>query len=189
MTGSTLEFAPELEDIRREIAAIGQVEGYAIANGTSDYSTHGIHGVLFAHACFGGATRSVAYRTSDWRMPGGVVTIEHESTAGGAGLFGAVHQVEHTLGSIHVWGQRSFERRLDGSLPFWIPILQQMQQMFETRQAPQTDAQILHKTAMFLAGFKSAVDASGAPVALDELGDWRAPRLNADPYPEGYFEG
>jgi len=188
MTGSTLEFAPEIEGIRQQIAGLGQIEGYAIANGTSDYSTHGIHGVLLAHACFGGTARSVAYGTRDWRLPGGVVTIEHEPGAGAAGMFGSVHQITDALGSIRVWGQGSFERSLDGSLPFWIPILRQMQQMFESRQAPQTDEQILQKTAMFLAGFQSAVDAGGAPVRLDELDDWRAPRLNANPYPAGYFE-
>lgn len=186
MTGSTLEFAPDVEQIRQRIAGLGEIEGYAIANGTSDYSTHGIHGVLLAHACFGGAVRSVAYRTRDWRHPGGIVTIEHE-TGPTSAMFGSVHQVRHVLGAVRVWGEDTFEHTIEGDLPFWLPILHSMQHMFEHGLAPQSPEQILQKTAMFLAGFRSAVDAGGAPVALADLGDWRAPLLHADPYPAGYF--
>ena len=33
------------------------------------------------------------------------------------------------------------------------------------------------KVNIFLAGFKSHIEHNGAPVALDEVGDWIAPRI------------
>ncbi len=59
--------------------------------------------------------------------------------------------------------------------------------MFETREMPRPYEVIMEKTKLFLAGFKSHVECGGRPVALPEIGDWRAPLLNPDPYPEGYF--
>jgi hypothetical protein len=187
MTGSSFEFAPEVDAIRREVAGLGPIRGYAASNSASDYSTHGIHGVLFAHACLGGGARSVAYRTDDWRQPNGIVTIEYEGRGGARPFYGCVQQITHTFGWIRVFGDRTFEQFVDGGLQFWVRIVQQMQRMFETRRMPQTGDQILEKTAMFLAGFKSAVECQGAPVELADLGAWRAPMLNPDPYPARFF--
>lgn len=44
-----------------------------------------------------------------------------------------------------------------------------------------------YKGVQVVAAFKSHVECGGAPVALDEIGDWTAPLLNPDPYPEGFF--
>ena len=49
------------------------------------------------------------------------------------------------------------------------------------------DEAILEQVSMFLAGFKSHVACHGKPVALDDIGDWTAPMLNPNPYPEGFF--
>ena len=69
-----------------------------------------------------------------------------------------------------------------------MPLVLEMQKLFQTRQMPQTHAQIWAKTQMFLAGFKSHVDCGGAPVDVDDIGDWTAPLLQPDPYPAGYFD-
>jgi hypothetical protein len=51
---------------------------------------------------------------------------------------------------------------------------------------PETYDNIYEKTQIFLAGFKSHLVANGAPVALNEIGDWTAPTLNPGRYPEGF---
>ena len=189
MTGSTLEFAPEVHSLRRDLATIGAIRGCVAANSTSDYSTHGIHGPLFVHACIGGGVRCVAYQTPDWRLPNGILTLEYESRNGEPPFFGCIQEIGGPLGWIRVFGaDGSCEQTFDGSLPLWLPILQHMQHMFRTQEMPQTHDDILEKTAIFLAGFRSAVDHGGASVRLDALGDWRAPLLNPDRYPEGYFD-
>ena len=63
----------------------------------------------------------------------------------------------------------------------------EMQKMFQTGQMPATHEELLEKTQLFLAAFKSHVECDGAPVALDEIGDWTAPLLNPDPYPDDFF--
>jgi len=52
---------------------------------------------------------------------------------------------------------------------------------------PEPYEAIYEKTQMFLAAFKSHIEHGGAPVALEDIGDWQAPLLNPDPYPDGYF--
>jgi predicted dehydrogenase len=188
MTGSTLEFAPEAERLQRDLATIGPLLGFVAANSTSDYSTHGIHGLLFIYACLGGGVRTVAYQTADWRQPNGVLTLEYEGRDGERPFFGCIQEISGPLGWIKVFGASgSCEQEIDGGLPLWLPILQRMCHMFQSGQMPQSYAAILEKTAIFLAGFRSAIDRDGAPVGLDELGDWQAPLLNPDRYPEGYF--
>ncbi len=187
MTGSSFEFAPEVEGIRRQVEACGPIHGYVAANSMSDYPTHGIHGLLFVHACMGGGVRRVAYQTRDWHEPNGLVTIEHEGRDGGRPFYGVVQEITGTWGWIRVFGGSSFEQAVGSGPYFWLALLVEMQRFFETRQMPQSYDDILEKTAMFLAGFRSHLDAGGAPVDLDQLGDWRAPLLKPDPYPEGFF--
>ena len=60
MSGSSFEFAPEVEKIKEEVAAVEPVRGFTAANSMSDYATHGIHGVFFVHACIGGGIKSMS---------------------------------------------------------------------------------------------------------------------------------
>ena len=69
---------------------------------------------------------------------------------------------------------------------FFAPQLLDMQRTFLDEPYQSFDI-IRKKTQMFLAGFKSHVECGGAPVALADIGDWTAPLLNPDPYPDGYF--
>lgn len=187
MSASTFEFAPEVEAVRAAVQRLDAIHGYAAANSMSDYATHGIHGLWFAYACMGGGVRSVAYQTGDWHAPNGVVTVEHEGRHGGPAFYGAVQQIGGAWGWIRVFGASGFEQSIGSGPYFWLPLVVEMQRMFETRQMPQSYDVLLEKTAMFLAGFRSHLDAGGAPVRLDQLGDWQAPLLNPDPYPDGFF--
>lgn len=187
MSGSSFEYAPEVAQIKQDIAQIAPLSGYCVANSMSDFATHGIHGLFFAHACIGGGIRSASYQTPDWRTPNGLVTIEHEAMDGGEPFFGSVQEVSGPWAWMRVFGSRTFEQSVQMGPDFWSPLVIQMQKMFQTRQMPQTHGQLLEKTKLFLAAFKSHVECAGAPVALDEIGDWTAPLLNPDPYPDGFF--
>ncbi len=186
MSASSFEFAPEVDAIRQRVAGLGNLHGYAAANSMSDYATHGIHGLYFVHACVGGGIRSVAYQTPDWHEPNGVVSIEHEGRDGGRPFYGTVQQISGTWGWIRVFGSTSFEQWVGSGPYFWLPLLLEWQRMLETRQMPQPYSVLLEKTGLFLAGFRSHLERQGAPVGLDELDGWIAPRLNPDPYPPGF---
>lgn len=187
MCASTFEFAPEVDQIRKRAANCAPLAGYAVANSMSDYATHGIHGLWFAHACVGGGVRSVAYHTPDWHEPNGVVTIEHEPRDGGRTFYGSVQEISGAWGWIRVFGASSFEQSIQAGPYFWLPLLLEVQRLFVTGRMPQSYDTILEKVLIFLAGYKSHVECGGAPVALDEIGDFVAPRLNPDPYPDGFF--
>jgi len=187
MSGSSFEYAPEVEHIKRAVADVEPLSGYAAANSMSDYPTHGIHGLFFVHACIGGGIKSVSYQTPDWKTPNGIVVIEHEGRDGGKPFYGCVQEISGTWGWIRVFGKQSFEQSVHSGLYFWVPMILEMQKMFETREMPQSYEALYEKTQLFLAGFKSHAACGGAPVALAEIGDWTAPLLNPDPYPDGYF--
>ena len=87
-----------------------------------------------------------------------------------------------------MFGERTFEQFVHSDIHFWVPLLLEMQEMFETRKMPDPHEAIYEKVQMFLAGFKSHMECGGAPVGLDEIGDWTAPLLNPDPYPDGFFK-
>ncbi len=188
MSGSSFEFAPEVKHIKREIAEIGPIRGFSSANSNSDYATHGVHGVLFAHACIGGGVRSMAYQTPDWHTPNGLITIEYRPRGDdGKTFYGSIQEISGTWGWIRVFGERSFEQFVHPGSHFWVPGLLAMQEMFESRIMPEPYEAIFEKTQMFLAAFKSHIEHGGAPVVLEDIGDWQAPLLNPDPYPDGYF--
>ena len=188
MSGSSFEYVPQVEEIRAEIADLKPISGYSAAVSTSDYATHGIHGLFFAYACVGGGIRKVAYQTPDWKEPNGMVVIEHDGREGGKPFYGSVQQFKGPLGWIRVFGRRrSVEHFVPGGIYFWLPILIEMQRMFETRVMPEPYEAIYEKTQLFLAGFKSHLECGGGLVAVPEIGDWRAPLLSPDPYPQGYF--
>lgn len=189
MSGSSFEHAPEVEEIKRQVANVQPISGYTAANSMSDYATHGIHGLFFVYACVGGGIRSVSYQTPDWKEPNGMVVIEYDGRDGGKPFYGCVQETTGTWGWIRVFGSngRSFEQFIGSGIYFWVPGLIAMQRMFQTREMPESYDAIYEKTQLFLAGFKSHVECGGAPVALSEIGDWTAPLLNPDPYPEGYF--
>jgi hypothetical protein len=187
LSGSSFEYAPELKEIRRQVAAATPISGYCVANSSTDYASHGVHGLFFAYACVGGGIRSVAYQTRDWRSSGGTLRIEHEGRDGGLPFTGSVKETANDCGRFSLCGQQGFDTTVETNTAFWVAIVQAMQKLFQTRRMPQTYEQLYEKTQLFLAGFKSHVECGGAPVPIDQIGDWQAPLLNPDPYPEGFF--
>ncbi|MDP6054556.1 MAG: hypothetical protein QF879_19620, partial [Candidatus Latescibacteria bacterium] len=120
--------------------------------------------------------------------PNGLITIEYEPRGeDGKVFYGSIQEISGTWGWIRVFGERTFEQFIHPGIQFWVPGLLAMQEMFETRKMPESYEAIYEKTQVFLAAFKSHVVCNGAPVALDDVGDWQAPLLNPDPYPDGYF--
>lgn len=187
MCASSFECAPEVEQIKRQVAASEPLSGYVAANSMSDYPTHGIHGLFFVHACVGGGIKSVSYQTPNWKKPNGVVVIEHEGRDGGAPFYGCVQEITGTWGWIRIFGKQTSEQFIHSGSYFWPPLVLEMQKMFATRQMPQSYESLYEKIQLFLAGFKSHLVCGGAPVSLSEIGDWTAPLLNPDPYPDGFF--
>ena len=58
----------------------------------------------------------------------------------------------------------------------WAPTIWAFQNMALYGEMPQTYDQIFHKTQVFLAGWKSVLDADGKPVRLDEIPEnWESP--------------
>jgi hypothetical protein len=187
MSGSSFEYAPEVVQFKAQVAAAEPLRGYVAANSMSDFPTHGVHGLFMVYACIGGGIRSVSYQTPDWRNPNGIVVIEHKARPGGSPFYGCVQEVSGTWGWLKVFGERTCEQAVLGGPYFWTSMVLEIQRFFETRKMPQTYEALYEKTQLFLAAFKSNVEHGGAPVRLDEIGDWTAPLLEPDPYPAGFF--
>ena len=195
MCGSSFEYVKEVEIVREKMKSIEPIVGYVADNSMSDYATHGVHGLYFVYACVGGGVKSVSYQAPSWKSPNGVVILEHEGRNGSKPFYGCVQEISGagTNAWIKVYGRGFVEQSLwwegsgwDRDIFLWLPMLLKMQKMFETGEMPETYDSIYEKTQIFLAGFKSHLVEKGAPVALDEIGDWTAPILYPGRYPEGF---
>lgn len=196
MCGSSFEYVKEVGIVRSKVKAIEPITGYLVDNSMSDYATHGIHGLYFAYACIGGGVEKVSYLTKDWRNPNGVVVLEHSPRAGSEGPFyGCIQEIAGagTNAWIKVYGRGFVEQFCwwegspkDRETFLWLPMLLEMERMFRTGKMPEPYESLYEKTKIFLAGFKSHLEKGGAPVALSEIGDWRAPLLGPPRYPEDF---
>ena len=187
MSGSSFEYVKEVGVIRKQLESVEQIRGYMADNGTSEYAWHGVHGLFMAYACLGGGVTRVAHVNHDRNDPNsiGVLTLEHAGRNGGKPFYGLLQptgkqawikvyvedgSIEQTL----CWEGSQWDR--DTFL--WLPMLLRMQDMFENRTMPEPYENIYEKTQIFLAGFKSHIEHGGAPVALSDIGDWKAPTLS-----------
>ncbi len=165
-----------------------KIISYSATTGAADYPTHGIHGVYMivkAIAEAGNPVVSVAYRANSWHKQPGVITYEHRDPQGRQ-FFGTLHLVSDSLGTIRIhtpeeYGGRGF-RIYTGTGPtfgrteFWAPTIWAFQRMALFGEMPETYEQILHKSDVFLAGWRSVLENNGRPVRLDELPtDWETP--------------
>lgn len=191
MSGSSFEYVKEVEIIRSRLAGLGPITGFVADNSMSDYPSHGIHGLYFVYACLGGGVSRVSYLTQDWRAPNGVVVLEYAARKGGKPFYGSVQEIAGAGPNawIKVYGKGFTEQWIwweatqrDRDTFLWLPMLHRMQEMFATGKMPEPYENIYEKTQIFLAGFKSHVEYGGAPVALTDIGDWRAPVLNPGRY-------
>jgi len=161
---------------------------YSATNSFDDYPTHGVHGVYLickAIAEAGNPVVSVAYRTASWYSPPGILTYEHEDRDGRF-FYGTLHQVSGSWGTIQIhtpeaYGGESFNIYTGTGYPFnkteiWAPTIWAFQNMAYYGEMSQTFEQLLHKTAVFLAGWKSVLERDGKPVRLEEIpDDWESP--------------
>ena len=161
---------------------------YSATNSFDDYPTHGVHGVYLvckSIAEAGNPVYSVSYRTKSWYAPPGILTYEHKDKDGRA-FYGTLHQVHGSWGTVNIhtpeaYGGESFPIRTGTGYPFskteiWAPTIWAFQMMALYGEMPQTFEQIYHKTNVFLAGWKSALEMDGSPVKLSEVGEsWESP--------------
>lgn len=130
---------------------------------------------------------SVSYRTNSWYSPPGVMTFEHMGKDG-APFYGTLHQVSGSWGTVQIhtpeaYGGEMFAIRTGGGLgrpldqtEIWAPTIWAYQRVALFGEMPQTYEQILHKTNVFLAGWRSVLTAGGKPVKLEEVPvDWESP--------------
>ena len=197
MCGDTHEYVKEVNIIRKKVEELKPLWGAMSDNSMSDYPSHGIHGLYFLLACLGNDVRRVSYMTPDWRKPNGVISLEYEPHPGGNIWYAAQQLIATGQDNawIKIYGKDDFEQTLwweqshwDRLFFFFLPPLLAIQKMIETRVMPETYDQILKKTRIFLAGFKSVIDHEGASVAIDDVpDDWTAPNMYPDYIPDGYF--
>lgn len=190
MCGSSFEYVKEVGVIRRQLADVGQIRGYMVDNAAGEYAFHGIHGLWMAYACVGGGVRRVAHLCADRSDPNavGALMLEHEGRDGGAPFFGGV-QPTGRQAWVRVCTERGIceqnlepeESAWDRDTFLWLPMLLKIQDMFRHRRMPESYDQILEKVKIFLAGFKSHIACGGAPVGVDEIGDWVAPAAVVQP--------
>ncbi|MCE5251456.1 hypothetical protein LLG96_14680, partial [bacterium] len=161
---------------------------YSATNSFDDYPTHGVHGVYLvckAIAEAGNPVVSVSYRTKSWYSPPGILTYEHADKDGRL-FYGTLNEVSGSWGTVQIhtpeaYGGEDFNIYTGTGYPFnkteiWAPTIWAFQNMAYNGEMPQTFDQIVHKTAVFLAGWKSVLERDGNPVRLDEIADnWESP--------------
>jgi hypothetical protein len=173
MTGSSFEHLEFAMSVRNRFPK-NKVAGYEAWNSSSDFYSHGIHGLWLAYACFGGGIETVSHRTESWIRGGGTTTVGY-SDRGDGPFTGAIFDwsTENYLCAVRVKGHNQMYGfgPADWDQYMWIHMLQRMQVMFEHRDMPDTPEQIVEKTAMFVAAFRSLTREGGNPVSLKELDD------------------
>lgn len=175
MTGSSFEHLESTMSVKRRYP-FESVTEYDAYNATSDFYSHGVHGLLFAYACVGGDMEAVGHRTESWIDGGGVTRVAYRDR--GKGPFeGRIHDfsTEGYLCTIRFKNSPQYYGfgQADWDQYMWIHMLQRMQVMFETGSMPDTHGEIVEKTAMFVAAFRSILREKGEMVALDSLDeDW-----------------
>jgi len=189
MTASDWEFLKEVHIVKSRFKP-SDITGYEAWNSSNDYYSHGIHGLWFAFAAVGGGIHSIAFKSKDWRTcvnpydpeKCGVTHVLYKDR--GKGQFtGKIYEGQMPGVGINNcaiivqpgnqtfinywaddWARDEFE---------WLPMLHQIQRMFETGEMPQTHDEILEKTAMFITAFYSHLEKKGEMIPLDALPeDW-----------------
>jgi hypothetical protein len=194
MSNSTWEFAESVGDLQVKASLMPSILGYTAHNSMSDYYSHGVHGVYYIAAVLRnerqkgrGKCLAVSYLTPDWRTAPGALSYVHENL-NGSFFYGQLHLQGGMDGNAYMrlLGDRNgdFEGKIPASPGWfryntWNAMQLVIQEMIETRTAPETGEDIMEKAYMFLMGFKSALDKKGAPVTRSEIEGWElfAPSL------------
>ncbi len=207
MSASDWEFLKEIVTVRANIKR-DEITGYEVWNSSNDFYSHGMHGLWLAYMAIGGGIRSVSFRSNDWRtsvnpydpQKCGMTTVLYNDRGKGAftgkiyeGQMPGVGQNNCALviqpGDrtyinywVDQWSRDVFE---------WLPMVHQIQRMFETGETYQTYEELLEKSAMFITAFYSHLEKKGEMVLLSDLPeDWaigspyvtKASKAGIDPY-------
>ena len=173
----------------KEWAMDKHITCYTATNSFDDYPTHGLHGIYMICKAIvesGNPVVSVSYQADSWYRPPGVLIIEHLDQDGRQ-FFGSLHQTgDESWGTVHIhtpeaYGGEDFKIYQGTGYPFdrtevWAPMIWAFQKMALYGTMPQTFDQILHKTNVFLAGWRSVLEYEGKPVKLADVPeDWETP--------------
>jgi predicted dehydrogenase len=164
-----------------------KIQCYTATNSFDEYPTHGVHGVYMIHraiAAAGNPIVSVRYQSRNWYSTPGVMTFEHHDKSGNPFL-GTLHQIQGSWGTLQVhtpdeYGGKQFDIQAGVGFPFsvteaWAPTIWAYQRMAIYKEMPESFDDIIDKTRVFLAGFRSVLD-GGKVVRLEEIPeDWEAP--------------
>ena len=175
MTGSSFEFLQSAEEVRSRFPH-NSITGYESNNATSDFYSHGVHGLLWTYACVGGGIEAVSHKTKSWIKGGGDTYVIYKDRGNGP-FRGVIRDImiDKYLCGIKINGS---DRRF-GFGPcnwdryMWIHMLQSIEEMFATGKMPNTHEEIVEKTSMFIAAFRSIIRENGKLVTLSALDeDW-----------------
>lgn len=208
--GTPIMSASSFEYLKEAIAARKLVDrkkvlSYEAQNASSDYYTHGLHGIWFAYACVGGGVARIGTMGRKWWSGPALTYIEHEPrTEGGQPVYGTVVHGATAGGNcgIRVYGSggfmglpqyAEFNNGPEGTvwardLSLWTPMLIAMEEMFITGRMPEPYEDIVEKTRIFLASLHSLMDLNGGIVEMSRFpDDWDGGPLRPEHYPEASY--
>jgi hypothetical protein len=197
MSGSSFEYLKEAI-AARTLVDRKKLLAYEATNGSSDYFTHGLHGIWFAYACVGGGVSRIGTMARKWWDGPALTSIEHEPReAGGQPIYGVVRHGVTSGGNCGIRmydpGCKVFDNGPEGNvwirdLSLWAPMLIAMEEMFETGKMPEPYEDILEKTRIFLASLYSLAELKGNFVEMSRFpDDWDAGPLKPEQYPENSY--
>lgn len=197
MSASSFEYLKEAIACKKLINR-GNVLGYEAHNASHDFYTHGLHGLWFAYACIGGGVSRISTMSEKWWSGDAITTIEHKPRGDkGETFYGTIRHGRSQGGNcgIRIYGPeyKEFINGPEGQgdvrdQSLWTPMLISMEKMFMTGEMPEPYEDIVEKTKIFLASFKSVIELDGAPVDLDTFDEnWDAGPRKQEHYPQNSY--
>ncbi|MDP2982085.1 MAG: hypothetical protein Q8O92_01995 [Candidatus Latescibacter sp.] len=193
MSGSSFEYLKEAIAARKLVDR-KKLLAYEAFNASSDYYTHGLHGIWFAYTCIGGGVARIGTLGRKWWAGPALTYIEHEPRVpDGQPIYGTVRHGATSGGNcgIRVYSpqEQDFDNGPEGTgwardMSLWTPMLIAMEEMFETGKMPEPYDDILEKTHIFLASLHSLMDLNGGLVDMKSFSDdWDGGSLKPEQYP------
>jgi predicted dehydrogenase len=206
---SAYDYLQQVSVARRKIGELLKdgraVLGAHSTNSSDEWPQHGVHGLYYLLSTFGYDVETAGYQADGWwRVATGSATKQHFGQLTlqfrGVSVEGMGEQRTPFLVSqfqtstqahltLRVYHDRGWWDTVHDATPaadqnllfFFYPTILAMQRLFESRQMPCSYDQILQKTRVFLAAFKSHLEHGGSQYLVDHLpDDWVAP----NPYPD-----
>jgi len=156
------------------------ITGYETwSEGEPDYYSHGLHGIWWSYKVAGGGIHAIAHKTEDWTKGLGTTTILYKDRGQEPFLGKIYHQIKDDCIIYTKFKGTDWVTRCDYYIDFdmfaWTPMISKIQVMIEQgiQGQPDTFEQLLEKTTLFLAGFRSILRENGNFVEVDTLDeDW-----------------